>query len=89
MKTSITTHDYRFTDEVYYNGLYHYSSYNHNYYTNDEGEIILEECDDDNGFSYYRIDPMTGSDDYLGFSFGYGGIFEDGEKIVTLDSEIF
>lgn len=89
MKTSITTNDYRFTDEVYYNGLYHYSSYNHNYYTNDEGEIILEECDDDNGFSYYRIDPMTGEDEYLGSEYCSCGIFNSDEQIVMLDSEIF
>ena len=33
------------------------SSYNHNYYLNpNTGEIILEECDDDNYFEYFLVD---------------------------------
>lgn len=39
-----------------YTHIPEYSVYNHNYYRNNKtNEIILECCDDDDGFTYYSI----------------------------------
>ena len=52
------------------------SSYNHNDYVNEiTKDIILEECDDDVFFEYYRISP-NGTETHLGGISCITGIFE-------------
>ena len=79
------------------------SRYNHNYYVNinDESDIILEECDDDNWFDYYQVigfhedefrGKLTVIEDhtYIGGIYSYTGIFfENSDKIIELNSEIY
>ena len=56
-----------------------HSSYNHNYYVNENtGDIILEICDDDSFFDYYRIN-QDGTKKYLGGLPCVSGIFGDGD----------
>ena len=64
-------------NQVNFNGEIHYSSYNHNYYTSRDGVIILEECDDDNTFYYYNVDPNTGDTEYYGLVDSISGIFNE------------
>ena len=40
------------------------SSYNHNYYEDDEGNIILADSDDDNWTEYYRVTIEDGLQKY-------------------------
>ena len=47
------------------------SWYNHNYYQLQNGDIILEKCDDDTVFSYYLVDEKI---EYLG-DYYYESIF--------------
>lgn len=57
------------------------SCYNHNYYVNEiTGDAILEKCDDDNFFDYYRINP-NGTETYLGGIPCVSGIFGDGDLL--------
>ena len=42
-----------------------------------DGIIILEECDDDNTFYYYNVDPNTGNTEYYGLVDSISGIFDD------------
>ena len=60
--------------EIAFNGHNYESCYNHNYYTNGS-ELILEECDDADCFSYYRITNDT--TEYLGCIYDLAGIFDD------------
>ena len=46
----------------------------HNYYTNGS-ELILEECDDADCFSYYRI--INNTAEYIGCIYDCCGIFDD------------
>ena len=63
------------------------SVYNHNYYYSEElGDVILEECDDFDYFKYYRLDGY--STKFLGEYYGFYGIFEDEDGIVKLNNGI-
>lgn len=73
ISTNIFTHQ----NQVSFNGEIHNSNYNHNYYTSEEGVIILEECDDDNCYSYWKIDSVTGETDYIGGVMATFGIFNE------------
>lgn len=53
MITPINTNNFTHQKTIKFNGEIHHSVYNHNYYLSEDGKIILEECDDDNGFYYY------------------------------------
>ena len=64
-------------NQVTFNGEIHHSIYNHNYYTSEDGLIILEECDDDNTFYYYNVDPNTGNTEYYGLVDSIFGIFDE------------
>lgn len=94
MVTTINTRDFSHVSEVFYNNKTHRSVYNHNYYVSTNGEIILEECDDDSCFSYYVID--NNSIDFLGIAEDVFGIFDeeydgypvrDLNGIIELDSD--
>lgn len=76
MITPINVNNFIYQDTIMFNGEIHYSVYNHNYYLSEDGKIILEECDDDNGFYYYWVDPVTGNTDYIGLVIGCYGIFD-------------
>ena len=60
--------------EIEFNGHNYESCYNHNYYTNGS-ELILEECDDCDCFSYYRI--INNTTEYIGCIYDCCGIFDD------------
>lgn len=84
MKKKIDITTYEHVDEIFWG--YHYkSSYNHNYYYSPVlKDVILEECDDDGYFQYWRLNGY--STQYLGDYYGVGGIFEDEVGIVELDN---
>ena len=74
-----------------YKHLSDLSSYNHNLYEG-EGRVIIEECDDDNGYMYYEKN-IYGTI-HLGNYIGVNGIFDDfkdNEEIthVTIDTELW
>ena len=94
----INPSEYHHVTNITFNGIEFSSYYNHNYFYNEEAnDLICEECDDDNGFSYYRISVIDNIADetYHGFVIDndYAGIFgedfydinENGE--VELNSE--
>ena len=84
MKTKIDITKYVHVDEIYW-GQECKSSYNHNYYySSDLCDVILEECDDDGYFEYWRLNGY--SIQRLGGYYGIGGIFEDEVGIVELDN---
>ena len=92
ISTNVFTHQ----NQVRFNGEIHHSAYNHNYYTSEEGVIILEECDDDNGFNYWWVDSENGDTDYIGGVMATFGIFDeeydgypgrDENGIVELDTD--
>ena len=74
----ISTNLFQYQESVMFNGVQHHSSYNHNYYTSENGVIILEECNDDNVYSYWWVDSENGNTDYIGGVFSTFGIFDDG-----------
>lgn len=85
MKTKINVAKYAHVDEIYW-GKHCKSSYNHNYYYSPVlKDVILEECNDDGYFQYWRLNGY--SIQYLGGYYGVGGIFEDNLGIVTVDSD--
>lgn len=95
---SIYTNLFTHQNQVSYNDEIHYSYCNHNYYTSEEGEIILEECDGDNSFDYWQIDPITGETDFIGGTIATFGIFDehydgyyckDNNVIVELDTDFY
>ena len=84
MKTKIDITKYVHVDEIYW-GRECKSLYNHNYYySSDLCDVILEECDDDGYFEYWRLIGYTTQ--RLGGYYGVGGIFEDEVGIVELDN---
>lgn len=72
--STINTEGFKYVSEIEFNGNSYKSCYNHNYYTNGS-ELILEECDDADCFSYYRI--LNNSTEYLGCIYSLTGIFDD------------
>ena len=73
--------DYRHVENLTLGDRCLNSCYNHNYYVNEiTGDVILEECDDDNFFDYYRINP-DGTETYLGGIPCVSGIFGDGDLL--------
>lgn len=68
------TTGFNHVSEITFNGSNYKSYYNHNYYTNGS-ELILEECDDADCFSYYRI--INNTIEYLGCIYDLISIFED------------
>ena len=93
---SISTNLFIHQNQVNFNGEIHHSVYNHNYYTSEDGLIILKECDDDNTFYYYNVDPNTGDTEYYGLVDSVFGIFDedydgypgrDENGIVELDTD--
>lgn len=68
------TTGFNHVSEITFNGHNYKSFYNHNYYTNGS-ELILEECDDCDCFSYYRI--INNTSEYLGCIYNLISIFED------------
>lgn len=96
----INPSEYHHVTNIIFNGVEFESYYNHNYFYNEAtNDLVSEECDDDNGFVYYRISVIDNVVDetYLGLVIDndYAGIFgedfhdinENGE--VELNSEIF
>jgi len=57
MKNFIPIAFYRHVESVMMNGFIHKSSYNHNYFMgfDNPNDVIVEICDDDNFFEYYRL----------------------------------
>lgn len=93
---SISTNLFIHQNQINFNGEIHHSVYNYNYYTSEDGLIILEECDDDNTFYYYNVDPNTGDTEYYGLVDSVFGIFDedydgypgrDENGIVELDTD--
>lgn len=73
---------YKRVENINFHGAELLSCYNNNYFYNQEtDDLILEECDDDNGFTYYRIEIIDGEVDEtrLGLIIDndYNGIFAD------------
>lgn len=67
--------DYEWIERIALGGKILSSCYNHNYYRNTKtGEVVLEECDDCDGFDYYRISE-DGQEHYIGSLYCSGGIF--------------
>lgn len=93
----ISTNLFRRQNQVNVNGETHHSVYNHNYYTSEDGLIILEECNDEDTFYYYNVDPNTGDTEYYGLAYSTVGIFDenydgfsperDDNGIVELDTD--
>ena len=92
ISTNLFTHQ----KSVIFNEELHYSSYNHNYYTSEDGVIILEECNDNDVFCYWWVDSGNGNTDYIGTAVGTFGIFDkeydgnptrDENGIVKLDTD--
>lgn len=73
----ISTDLFRRQNQVNINGETHHSVYNHNYYTSEDGLIILEECNDEDTFYYYNVDPNTGDTEYYGLAYSTVGIFDE------------
>lgn len=70
--------DYEHVENVVVNGKTLVSCYNNNYYRNVKtGEVVLEKCDDDSLFDYYRLN-LNGTKTYLGCIRCVSGIFGDG-----------
>ena len=68
------TTGFNHVSKITFNGHNYKSCYNHNYYTNGS-ELILEESDDADCFSYYRI--INNTSEYLGCIYNLISIFED------------
>lgn len=84
-KIKIDVTKYEHVDYIYW-GEECKSSYNHNYYYSSVlGDVILEECDDDGYFEYWRLNGY--STQRIGGYYGIGGIFEDYVEIVELDND--
>lgn len=79
--------DYERVKGVMVNGKSHVSCYNHNYYRNVKtGDIVLEECDDDGLFDYYRVN-LDGTTTALGCIRCECGIFGVG-KLFPSDAPV-
>lgn len=102
MVTQINTSGYQHVKSIVLNGVEFSSSYNHNYYHNENTcDLILEEADDDQTCYYHRVEENNSSinEIYLGLTtdeYGYG-IFDvdyDGypvrneNGVIELDSEM-
>lgn len=59
------------------------SSYNHNVYINSNGVYIREQCDDDCGYYYTRVDCNDKEIQYLGVE--NFSIFDSEQDMVILD----
>lgn len=104
MKNYIPVELYHYSPTIELDGHTFNSQYNWNFYIGtDPKDIILEKCDDDNGFYYYRIigtvfNEITGKvqvkEKYIGTGYFTSSIwsqFFDGEienGCVELDTEI-
>ena len=93
METKLNIANYKHIQEIDFFGQIYKSTYNHNYYYSDlDCDLILEVCDDDDCYQYYRIEDGHFTKDYLGLTYGIYGIFDEyyeGTKngtFVTLDS---
>lgn len=86
--TEIHPKDYAYVDKIEVNGKVFASIYNHNYYVNkkNKNDIVLELCDDADGFSYERLNPSSMQFEYIGLYFGLGGIFDDDLEVIELHS---
>lgn len=102
MITQINTSEYQHVQSIVLYGVEFSSSYNHNYYYNENTcDLILEEANDDQTCYYYRVEVNGYSfvNNYLGFTddqYGYG-IFDvdyDGypvrneNGVIELDSDL-
>lgn len=60
MKNLVSVNNYRHAPSIEMNGLSVSSCYNHNYYVgiNNPNDIIMEECDDDGFWMYYRVNGL-------------------------------
>lgn len=102
MVTQINTSDYNHVTSIIIYGVEFSSCYNHNYYRNkNNGDLILEEANDDQTCYYYRVEENGHSfvKNYLGFTddqYGFGIFDEDYEGyptrnengVIELDSEL-
>lgn len=93
MKTTLNTANYQHVTEIDFFGQQYKSTYDHNYYYSDlDCDLILEECNDDDCYQYYRIKDGHFTTEHLGLIYGECGIFDEGcecfknETFVTLDS---
>ena len=103
MITKINIPEYQNIQSIALYGVKFTSSYNHNYYwNNNTSDLILEEANDDQTCYYYRVEVNGYSfvKNYLGFTddqYGYG-IFDkdyngyparDENSVIELDSELY
>lgn len=93
MKTTLNTANYQHLTEIDFFGHIYKSTYDHNYYYSDlDCDLILEVCDDNNCYQYYRIEDGHLTKEYLGLIYGVYGIFDEeceypkNGTFVTLDS---
>ena len=93
METILNTSNYQHVTEIDFFGQQYKSTYNYNYYYSDlDCELILEICNDDDCYRYYRIEDGHDNKEYLGLTYGVYGIFDEeyeGPKngtFVTLNS---
>lgn len=94
MKNLVNLTGFKRVGSITYNDKNYTSNYNYNYYFNEESNVlILEECDDDNFFSYLSITSCK----FLGNIDSSVSIFNDdfedyqkinGEKYAELDTEL-
>lgn len=87
MVNQIQVANFRRSNVVNLNGFELSSSYNHNYYVSTDGQVILEECDDDMFYSYTLIHQVHSINEngypvceetYLGAVWNNLGIFDEG-----------
>lgn len=102
MITKINTSEYNHIQSMVIQGVEFTSSYNHNYYYNENtGDLILEEANDDQTCYYYRVEVNGYSfeNNYLGYTedqYGFGIFDVDYEgypnrneyNVVELDSNL-
>lgn len=87
MKSLIDIKKYRYINNMVWgenNDIILISSYNNNYYFSKQlNDVILEQCNDDNFFMYYRINYITGEKYHIG-----NYISDDGFGIFLVDADI-
>jgi hypothetical protein len=78
METILNTSNYQHITEIDFFGQQYKSTYNCNYYYSDlDCELILEICNDDDCYQYYRIEDGHDTKEYLGLTYGVYGIFDE------------
>lgn len=95
MRSLIHINEYKHVDNIVFsdNNISFSSAYNINYYFSKHlNDLIMEICNDDNFYSYYRINKNTGEKLFIGNYEDYGnyfGIFNINADIVELHDDIW